>query len=106
MSNETEGMDLCPKWNKLVSETSCNICKTQCDHSVADPDNFIANKLILDPELVKHNRQRNCLEENAETENMDFLRNEIENNFRDKASILIDSLGLSHIRVRSKDENI
>ena len=46
----------CHKWDKPVAEATCNICRDQCDNSIANPDNFIAKKLIVDLEKVKGNR--------------------------------------------------
>ena len=140
----------CPKWNKPVAEATCNICKDQCNNSVADPDNFIAKKLIVDLEKVKGNRLKLHLlnkpiiklsdtktepeptkpaeptkptqvpeptkapepgDEPDEAElleqemnNMDFLKEEIEETFKDRADMIIDSLGLGHMKAKD-DEN-
>jgi len=176
----------CPRWNKPVAEAICNICKDQCDNSVANPDNFIAKKLILDLEKVKGNRLKihllkkpivelskektasESLPEHtpepvaehaqesmpvhaskpgpehaqesmpvhaskpvpehaqesmpvqvpehgpetdqddddfeAELNNMDFLKTEIEETFKERADMIIESLGLAHMRQKDKAE--
>ncbi|MCL7475180.1 MAG: hypothetical protein M8352_03955 [ANME-2 cluster archaeon] len=160
----------CPKWNKPVAEATCNICKDQCDNSVANPDNFIAKKLILDLEKVKGNRLKihllkkpivelskektasESLPEHtpepvaehaqesmpvhaskpapehaqesmpaqvsehgpetdqddddfeAELNNMDFLKTEIEETFKERADMIIESFGLAHMRPKDKAE--
>lgn len=152
----------CPKWNKQVAEATCNICKDQCDNSVANPDNFIAKKLIVDLERVKGNRlkvhllkkpiveltkeqtlsesvpeQTAVLEDvqkstpvhasksvpehapeqvpdprndqevddfEAELNNMDFLKTEIEETFKERADVIIESLGLAHMKPNGKAE--
>ncbi|MCG7848654.1 MAG: hypothetical protein MIO93_05685 [ANME-2 cluster archaeon] len=138
----------CLKWDKPVAEATCNICKDQCDNSIANPDNFIAKKLIVDLERVKGNRLKIHLfkkpsvelsiekpvpesipqpilepapeptpepvsepeidpevdDFEAELNNMDFLKKEIEETFKDRADMIIESLGLAHMRTKDKDK--
>lgn len=138
----------CHKWDKPVAETTCNICKDQCDNSIANPDNFIAKKLIVNLERVKGNRLKIYLfkkssvelsikkpvpksipqpipeptpksipepvsepetepeidEFEAELNNLDFLKEEIEETFKDRADMIIESFGLAHLKTKDEDE--
>ncbi len=138
----------CQKWDKPVAEATCNICKDQCDNSIANPDNFIAKKLIVDLERVKGNRLKIHLfnepsvelsiekpapvsisqpipetvpepipepvsepetepemdDFEAELDNMDHLKEEIEETFKDSADMIIESLGLAHMKTKDEDE--
>lgn len=109
MADNDGAEDICLKWNKPVDEKTCNICKDQCELSIADPDNFIAKKLIVDMELVKANRIRHHQKkdnagEEEPPDDMDFLKDEIEETFKDRADSIIDSLGLSHMKNEEKEE--
>jgi len=139
----------CHKWDKPVAEATCNICKDQCDNSIANPDNFIAKKLIVDLEKVKGNRLKIHLfkkssvelsiekptslsipqpilepapepipepvsepetdpevdDFEAELNNMDFLKKEIEETFKDRADMIIESLGLAHMKAKDEDKD-
>jgi len=126
----------CLKWDKPVAEATCNICKDQCDNSIANPDNFIAKKLIVDLDIVKGNRLKIHLfkkpsvelsikkpaqeptpepvsepetdpevdDFEAELNNMDFLKKKIEETFKDRADMIIESLGLAHMKAKDEDE--
>ncbi|MCL7415186.1 MAG: hypothetical protein M8349_03885 [ANME-2 cluster archaeon] len=130
MAKSNESEIICQKWNKSIAEATCNICKDQCDLSIADPDNFIAKKLIVDLEKVKVNRlslnlsDRSNIEStrlapepepqprpdigpeqetddedfDLEFENIDFIKEEIEDTFKERADSIIDYLGLAHLK--------
>ncbi|MDF1556890.1 MAG: hypothetical protein P1P80_01720 [ANME-2 cluster archaeon] len=136
MAENNESKMICQKWNKPVAEATCNICKNQCDLSIANPDNFIAKKLIVDMEKVKVNRLRLQLYNKSNIEstrlapepepkpgpdigpeqetddedfdlefnNIDFIKEEIEDTFKERADSIIDSLGLAHMKNNKKEK--
>jgi hypothetical protein len=104
-NNNNAAEDFCPKWNKHVTEASCNICKDQCNLSIADPDNFIAKKLIVNLELVKANRSRYNFDEDGNNKDIIFLKTEIEEEFKQKADSIIDALGLAHLITKNKEKD-
>lgn len=96
---------LCTKWNKTPEEVSCNICKDQCRWSVANPDNFIASKLIKSVFLVKENRRLIGIGTEAGAnaamlKDAERIKEEIETKFKGEAGSLLSSLGLGHMKNR------
>ena len=96
--------DFCLKWNRPIREALCNRCIEQCEISIADPDNPIAKQLIVDLELVKANRSRNNLDEDND---ITYMKTEIEDGFKERADVIIDTLGLTHLKNidKKKDKN-
>jgi hypothetical protein len=88
--------EMCQKWNQTVIEASCNICEDQCELSIANPNNDIAKNLIVDMDQVISNRfELNIID----TSDMDHVKEDIEENFREIAVMIINDLGLTHMMV-------
>ncbi|MEM2934564.1 MAG: zinc-ribbon domain-containing protein [Halobacteria archaeon] len=99
---------ICPIFGSSPEEKACNICKQQCELSIANPDHIIAKRLIKDLEQVKKNREAVLAkrieampeEEKEEAqvkdeEELDELFKDIRKSF--SAEKVLETLGLAHM---------
>lgn len=103
---------ICPIFRSEPDEKSCNVCKQQCELSVASPDHFIAKRLIRNVEQVRKNREAvlskaarvEAMQEEEKKESqakdeeeLDDLFKDIRKSFSGSAEKVLENLGLSHM---------
>ncbi len=103
---------LCPIFGAEPKEQSCNVCKQQCELSIANPDNIIAKRLIKDEEQVLKNREAiqskdiktEVIQKEEKKEvhpkeekELDSLFKDIRESFSSSAEKVLENLGLAHI---------
>ncbi len=109
----------------MPKESMCNICKVQCISSIADPTHIIAKRFIKNESAVLNNRNllngrpttskvsepvgtiepepsinvegKTPEELSADDELEAFLKESV-NSFKDQSSIILESLGLGHMK--------
>lgn len=99
---------ICPIFRSIPEEKACNICKQQCELSIANPDHIIAKHLIKDLNQVRKNREAMLAkrieampEEKKEEarvkdeEELDDLFKDIRKSF--SAEKVLETLGLAHM---------
>lgn len=114
----------CEKANGATpKESMCNICKIQCISSIADPTHVIAKRFVKNISMLTKNRDlidlnsvaikisktaESLIETPVQTENISDeipSDNEIEsflkesmNSFKDNSDVLLESIGLAHMK--------
>ena len=117
---------LCVKLDgAMPKESMCNICKKQCTSSIADPTHMIAKRFIKNESMIIINRKlMNCksaikdvakpqittqatdpqLKELSSDDELEAFIKESMNSFKDQSSIILESIGLGHMK-KNKSEH-
>ncbi|MEM2925378.1 MAG: zinc ribbon domain-containing protein [Methanocellales archaeon] len=99
---------ICPIFRSNPEEKTCNICKQQCELSIANPDHIIAKRLIKNLEQVKKNREAmlakriEAMPEEEKEEALVKKEEELDELFKDirksfSAEKVLETLGLAHM---------
>ncbi len=97
---------ICPIFRTKPEEKACNICKQQCELSIANPDHIIAKRLIKNLDKVRKNREAMLAkgieampeeekEEIKDEKELDELFKDIRKSF--SAEKVLETLGLAHM---------